>query len=763
MNWAPMVRRHWPLVVILVAFVSLGTLYSLVTPIFEASDELWHYPFVKHLADGGGLPVQDPANPQPWRQEGSQPPLYYALGALATLWIDTDDLPQLLRYNPHADIGVLRPDGNVNMVVHSEAEGFPYRGTALAVHVVRLLSVCMGAGTVFLTYLIALATFPDGEWLAAGAAAFNAFVPMFLFISGSVNNDNLVVLLCSWALLLTIRLLDASRSARHLAGAWHFSLLGLVLGLAALSKVSALGLAPIIALALGLAAFRRRSAAFFLKGVALVGGVAALVAGWWYFRNWRLYGDPLGLNVFVATVGPRHPPPTLLQLISEGEGFLMSFWGLFGGVNVPAEPNVYRALNVLAALGSVGLVIYLVRSARRLAGAWHLGDNLEEAKILVLLAWPLIVFAALIRWTTITKASQGRLMFPAISAIAILLAVGWSVWLRRRDAGFLLGPLAVALFLIALLVPFRSIAPAYARPPSLSEAEIESIPHRLDVNFGDKMTLLGYKVPGTSQVPGTSEVRPGESLQVTVYWRSLARMERDWSVFVHLLGENDIMLAQRDTYPGLGNYPTSQWERGTAISDTYTLALPPTVYAPDKAQFEVGLYDFSTKERLPVRKVPGTSSARFHQVAVVRRTRGEVPNALYFNFEGRIALVGYDLDRRAALAGETIRLTLYWLALADGMEDYTVFAHVLGEDDTLWAQKDSQPQGGAAPTSTWRKGQIFADEYELVVKPNTPPDVYDVEVGLYSVRTGARLRVLDQWGRVQDDRLLLSKVRVVGS
>ncbi len=751
MSWSLALKRRWPIIVILAAFVFLGALYSLVTPIFEASDELWHYPFVKHLADGGGLPVQDPANPQLWRQEGSQPPLYYALGALATFWIDTGDLPQLLRYNPHADIGVLRPDGNVNMVVHSEAERFPYRGAALAVHVIRFLSVCMGAGTVFLTYLIALAIFPDREWLAAGAAAFNAFVPMFLFISGSVNNDNLAVLLCSYALLLAVRLLDVNGDDPS-----HYRrpiVLGLVLGLAALSKASALGLAPLVALALGIVAWRRRSVAFFLKESALVGGVAALVAGWWYFRNWRLYGDLLGLNVFVAIVGPRHPPPTLWQLISEGEGFLMSFWGLFGGVNVPAEAHVYQALNVLAALGSVGLLIFLVREWR--------GDNLG-AKILVLLAWPLVIFVALVRWTTITKASQGRLMFPAISAIAILLAVGWSVWLRRREAGFLLGPLGVALFLIAVLVPFRSIAPAYARPPSLSETEIKNIPHRLDVNFGDKMMLLGYVAEEEEEV----EVKPGESLRVTVYWRSLARMERDWSVFVHLLGENDIMLAQRDTYPGLGNYPTSQWPVGEAISDTYTLALPDTVYAPDQAQFEVGLYDFSTKERLPARNPDGESlndSARFHQIAVARRTRGEAPNALYFDFEGQIALVGYDLDRRAALAGETIRLSLYWLALADGTEDYTVFAHVLGEDDDLWAQKDSQPQGGASPTSTWHKGQIFTDEYELVIKPGTPPDVYDIEVGLYSATTGARLRVLDQWGRVQDDRLLLSKVRVVGS
>jgi hypothetical protein len=94
-------------------------------------------------------------------------------------------------------------------------------------------------------------------------------------------------------------------------------------------------------------------------------------------------------------------------------------------------------------------------------------------------------------------------------------------------------------------------------------------------------------------------------------------------------------------------------------------------------------------------------------------------------------------------------------------KDYTVFTHVLGEQDRLWAQMDSQPQGGAAPTSSWQVGQMTEDHYDLTLKPDTPPDVYDIEVGLYLAATGRRLGVLDEGGRLLDNRVLLSKVRVV--
>ena len=79
------IRSHRALVFLLFAFVALAVTYSIVTPIFEAGDEVWHYPFVQHLATGHGLPVQDPNIKTLWEQEGGQPPLYYVLSALAAI------------------------------------------------------------------------------------------------------------------------------------------------------------------------------------------------------------------------------------------------------------------------------------------------------------------------------------------------------------------------------------------------------------------------------------------------------------------------------------------------------------------------------------------------------------------------------------------------------------------------------------------------------------------------------------------------------
>ncbi len=439
--------RHAGIVIVLTLFVCLAATYSVVTPLFEASDELSHYPLVKHYAGGGGLPVQDPANPGPWVQEGSQPPLYYWLASLVARLVPSGDPFELLPRNPHADIGLVRPGGNANMVIHTAAERFPYRDTALAIHLVRGLSLLLGALTVLFTYLIGLELQPRRPGLALAAAGVVACTPMFVFISGSVNNDNLVVALATASLWLMLRRLRRpqsvhERSTHHCTEerpqgarlqrlAWRFrssavrwALLGLLIGLAALTKVSGLGLFGLAGLALAWTSWRRRDWRLFLRAGTLVVGVAALVAGWWYLRNWRLYGDPLGFNMMVAIAGPRAFRPTLRQLLSEWQGFVRVYWGVFGGMNVVAAEWFYHVCDALALLGASGLVVAAVRRLRQR----RCPDVEATARLALVAIWPLAVFAGLVRWTMLTPASQGRLMFPAIASLSYLLVLGWAEW-----------------------------------------------------------------------------------------------------------------------------------------------------------------------------------------------------------------------------------------------------------------------------------------------------------------------------------------------
>ncbi len=754
MNWGlRTIKQHLGIVVILAAFFALGITYSVITPLFEAPDELQHYARIKRLAEAIGLLDLDPTVSQLAHQERYQQPLYHLLGALATFWDNASDMPRLLWFNPHADIGVAKADGNVNLLIHTSAENFPYRGTALGVHALRFLSVLMGTGTVLITYLIALEIFPQRQYLALGAAAINAFIPQFLFISGAINNDNLVTILSSIVLWLLIPLVETPISMGRSV------LVGVIIGLATLTKVNALGLLPLAVLVVAISSYRQHSVKLFISRTALLLAATALVSGWRFVRNWQLYGDPTALQMFLNTLAPRHPQPTLRQFMAEWGDYSHSFWGLFGLGNVPLGDTVYRILDILALLGALGILIFLIR-------AWQERKANDEAliKVLVLLAWPIILFGSLMSWAIRILTSIGRFLFPAISAFSILVFLGLSQLVPQRYTKILTCLIAGLMFVIAAVAPFRYIAPAYAKPHPLSSEEIEAIPNRLDISFGGVMKLLGYDLPvSNTQYPISTTLTPGDALTLTLYWQPLAKMNQDYSVFVHLLDENELIVAQRDMYPGQGLYPTSLWSAGDAIANRYVLILPETAFAPNQAQLEVGLYDFATGERLLAYGPHGEflgDNARLHEIKILSRAGAEVPNPVNFNFENRIALIGYDMDRRCASPGETIHLTLYWRALTEVKEDYVVFVHLLRRKDQIWARVDSQPLDGAVPTSTWQLGQIFEDSYDLITKPDTPPGAYEIEVGLYLPQAGKRLSILSPDGRLLGDRILLSKVRV---
>ncbi|MFQ6100123.1 MAG: glycosyltransferase family 39 protein [Anaerolineae bacterium] len=765
------------LVVMLTLFVVLGVTYSVVVPPFEASDEKWHYPMVKYVADHWSLPVQEPGVETPWRQEGSQPPFYYFIAALATCWIDTSDMGTVRHLNPSVDPGAT-PDGNVNLVVHRPArESFPWRGTVLAVHLIRFLSVLMGTAAVALTYLIVREVLPWRPVPALGAAAVHAFTPMYVFISGAVNNDNLAVPLSGLALLMLLRLVRQQNLAKvadsfgsestpdQRRRSWiercrptfartpvgRYLALGVVLGLAALTKTSALALTVLTALVVVVRAVRQRSwAEFFIGGLATLLPLLA-ISGWWFLRNLQLYGDLTGLNVFIEILGQREVPADLAQLWRERYSFLAGYWGNFGGLNVPMADWAYTVLNAVVVVAVLGLVAhYALRITFYVSRFTPLASRLLPLAICLL--WGLGVVVPWSQWARTTWSSQGRLVFPAIPVWSLLLVLGVAGWFPRRWGQWVVAAFAAFLLVLTVLAPWLWIRPTYALPRPLTDAQVAAIPHPLGTDFGSVMRLLGYDLE-------VGEVEPGEQVGVTLYWEALAPTDRDYTVFVHLLGEADLLIAQRDTFPGLGLLSTTWLEPGYAWADRYVIPVPETAYAPDTARIEVGMYDATSGVRLAASS--GGDNVRFGRVEI-RARPGDVPNPISINFGDRMELVGYDLDRRAARPGETVTLTLYWRGLRRMETNYTVSAQLVDAGQNKAAQQDSWPLDGAAPTTMWEPGEVVVDTHTLTIFPGTSPEAYDLRVAVYLLEDGeiAHLPVISQKGEMLSSHVLLTRVRV---
>jgi 4-amino-4-deoxy-L-arabinose transferase-like glycosyltransferase len=742
-------RERRLLLLIAALYSVLAVFYSLNTPLFEASDELWHYPMVQTIATTGQIPVQDPANTGLWRQEGSQPPLYYLLAAALTAGIDTSDLPFIRRQNPHADIGVVLPDRNVNMITHRpEYERFPWHGTVLAVYTARFFSVLLSLGTVLVTYQLGREIIPNEPAVRLGAAALVALLPMFLFISGSVNNDNLSNLLGNLLLLLIVRLVNPDRPP----GIRDYILLGIVTGAGLLAKLNLGFLIPLIAAALLLVSIRQRDWRPVVLGGLISGGLTILIAGWWYLRNQQLYNDPTGLNVFLDIVGRRAVLANPAQLWSERHSFTQAFWGFFGGMNVPLPELVYLIFNLIGGLGLLSAIGYLLH--RLLTGNQPGRLQIRWLPAVLSLIWPVITFVSYLRWTAETPASQGRLVFGALSAISIWITIGLIWWAPRRFRPAVLLGSAGYFGAVAFASPLLIIAPAYREIPP---AAISNTTFAL---FSDRSGAGAIRLLQASVQ--TDAVQPEGFVWVDTHWAVEQPLNRDWSLFVHLVTPDGVIISQRDIYPAQGLLATSDLPAGRVWRNQVAVWVPPTAYAPMPLEVVIGWYHLPSGERLTLDERADTWSVGSTQLQP-RASEQVVPNPLHINFGGLIELLGYELSSLSPAPGETVELTLYWRGLTQIENDYKVFANILDPRTlTKYAASDGMPDNWNAPTSGWQPGDIIVDRHRLSVDPNAPPGIFELELGLYREANGEfpRLRIFTPDGGQANNFIYLTRVRI---
>jgi 4-amino-4-deoxy-L-arabinose transferase-like glycosyltransferase len=730
---------------IVIASFLLFSLYSILTPLFEASDELWHYPMVQHLASGGGLPVQRAGQTDadaPWRQEGSQPPLYYWIAAAFSAPFDFSNWREIRRINPHSDMGVPTRDGNANAILHTPTEQFPWTRAALAVRMARLVSILMSTATVYFSYLVARELFRDDAIREARYAARSpqsilrlatpiliACVPMFAFISGAINNDNAAVMFSTigvwWALRL-MRLGDLSIKSALVAGA--------IAGLGALSKSSALGLVGLFGVAALLSQkLEVRSKKYWLRLLRFTSTFLLLtfaLTGWWFIRNQQLYGDLLGWNAFLDVVGRRDTPATLAQLWTEREGFIWAYWGVFGTLNLIMWPWVYDALNAMALLAVLGLVL---RITYHISGREPL-TRYAIRNALLCAFWVALVFVALLRWTSLTPASQGRLLFPCISVIAAAMAYG--LWRLHR---YLLMVVCVGMAALAIAVPFAIISPAYAQPADRWGARL---PLPINATFGGAVQLVEG---GTS----LATVTPGEEITLRLNWQLTQPVTRNYSAFVHLIDENDVIVAQRDMYPGQGNLALSEQPAGRMWSDRYTLRVPALAPTPRQLRWAVGLYDYATGERLTL--ADGGDRAIFGAVALAPRVTDE-PLLRYAN---GLELVDYAITPDSPAPGATLTVTTRWRAAQALPADLTLSLQLLDERDGKIAQQDLTQS-----LTQWQPGQVVEITHALTIAPDAAPGVYRLLQVWYAPNDFARLPAYDARGQFAGDQIELTKLKV---
>jgi len=132
----------------------------------------------------------------------------------------------------------------------------------------------------------------------------------------------------------------------------------------------------------------------------------------------------------------------------------------------------------------------------------------------------------------------------------------------------------------------------YLQVPGLTAPEPQNV---LTADFGEQIRLLGYTLDCDAQA---------STCTVQLHWQALAGLDSDYTVFVHLAGEEGLMAGQHDGMPEGGFYPTSAWQPGEVVVDEHRLEVAAAT-PPGNFQLRVGFYRLETGERLPVLDASG--------------------------------------------------------------------------------------------------------------------------------------------------------------
>ena len=426
-------------------FAALAALFAFIVPPFEAPDEPGHLAYINYFAGHGALTDQN-VKALTVFGEGNQPPLYYATASLVSRLLRPDGTVTFALRDNKKHFLAGGGDSFVPRYYHPGEPTFAASSGRAAFYLLRFFSVLLALLNLYFIYKIAGLFFSD-PLIRLMPVALAATLPQFAYLSGMINNDGLSNLLTTVCLYFTFKLFNESTEPKN------YLWLGLCFGLGLLAKASLLVLLPGLAAVLLYAGWKNKNARVAIVKYSLFGvAVATLLSGWWFIRNLLLYGDLLGRQAEMRALAHIVAHRSLFTLLFGTQfcfALFLSFVGAFGWLGVLLPSVAYYFYEVLMLAAAVGVYLGLKRAA------------FVQPKIYLALFFIVLNLGGVIAYNLTFISMQGRLMFPTLSLIVIVLTYGCRGLLDGLSAAavkWALCSLVLVLIIIDLVSVFSTVS-----------------------------------------------------------------------------------------------------------------------------------------------------------------------------------------------------------------------------------------------------------------------------------------------------------------
>jgi hypothetical protein len=409
-RWFPIDRWTVTAAIVVGVAVAMRVHNSIVYPVPRGYDSFGHVIYIWYLLKTGRIPLAN----EGWSL--FHPPLFFAVAA--AMW-------RLLQ----------RVD--------------PIR----VMHLISLAFSLLGLVPAYVTYLIVRRSFPASQLLRVVAPAFVLFLPVCIYTAPMIGNEGLHAVLCAVSIYCLLRTVTTATLGWSVA-------LGVALGLALLTKFTAIGLVVASIVVLAVTGWQHRRIGFSTKSLAVTLALCAAISGWYYARNVVVFGNPFQMSrdfFFVQRIenAQAHGDRTLYDYLSfdpsifampslhrPGQRAVHSVWtgvfantwfDSFGGWFLPgahSSPWVRDSGRVILGLAVVPTLVVLLGIGAALVRLMRLGWDDTLVVMLIVFAVMVAMYVQFTRSVPIFSALKASYLLPVTVIFAFWFALGLSVLSR---------------------------------------------------------------------------------------------------------------------------------------------------------------------------------------------------------------------------------------------------------------------------------------------------------------------------------------------
>ncbi|MBI5649170.1 MAG: DUF2079 domain-containing protein [Chloroflexi bacterium] len=256
---------------------------------------------------------------------------------------------------------------------------------------------------------------------------------------------------------------------------------------------------------------------------------------------------------------------------------------------------------------------------------------------------------------------------------------------------------------------------------------------KIDLNFADRITLIGY----TPNVNGT--LIGGAAVQPVLTWRVQRAMREQLIRVARITDEQGHSWLVDERAPG--ECATDQLSAEIRVSDQLHFDLPPTMPSGNY-RLSVGVQSKTTRDYLAMQ---GRAEEIFLTAFTVQKNTAsftasqlKIEMPLFVDL-GEARFLGSTFLPEKIAPGDTIVIGLYWRARVKPRGDYFVAVQVRDSAGRIAAEHHARPANGAYPTTRWVAGEVLLDWHDVILPSALAPGAYTLHVALSDAASGAVL------------------------